>query len=66
MGSDRNDGPSSADAMAHVAMSTEQLADQERQAADRADADRATQKDRVDEGRLHGRSAGDRGTTGGA
>lgn len=54
------------DAWDRVDTSTEELAEKERQDAARADADRATQKERVEQGRLHARSEGDRGETGGA
>lgn len=47
------DPPSPDDAMSQVDVSTEHAADQERQEADRADRDSATQRDRVDEGRFH-------------
>lgn len=55
----------SRDAFAHVDRSTEDMADQERQAASRADIDSATYRERVEEGRAHNRSDRDRGTTGG-
>jgi hypothetical protein len=54
------------DAWKRVDISTEELAEKEREEAARADADRATQKERVEQGRFHSRSQGDRGKTGGA
>ena len=54
------------DAWKHVDVSTEELAERERQEAAKADADRATQKERTEQGRFHSRSQGDRGETGGA
>jgi hypothetical protein len=54
------------DAWKRVDISTEELAEQERKEAARADVDRATQKERDEQGRSHSRSQGDRGETGGA
>lgn len=52
------------DALAHTDTSTEKLADQERQDSYRQDTDSASYYDRVEEGRFHSRSEGDRGETG--
>jgi hypothetical protein len=62
---DYDDAPASSDAMADVASSTEDLAAKESETAYRQDADSATMRDRVDEGRSHARSQGDRSETGG-
>lgn len=53
------------DAWQHVDVSTEELAKKEREQAAREDADRAAKKERQEQGRLHSRSLGDRGKTGG-
>lgn len=58
--------PAGDDAWTRVDVSTEELAEQERQDAARADADAATASDRNEEGRFHSRSQGDRDETGGA
>jgi hypothetical protein len=58
-----SDPPSSDDAMSRVDVSTEHLADQERQ-NDRADRDAATQRERVEEGRFHSSEGGSRETGG--
>ncbi len=52
----------SGDALDHVDMSTEELARQENMEAARADENRgsADQRDRLEEGRSHDRSQGDR------
>jgi hypothetical protein len=52
------------DALAHVDVSTEQATDEERREAAQADTDKATERDRYEEGRLHSRSQGDRGESG--
>jgi hypothetical protein len=54
------------DAWKRVEVSTEKLAEKEREEAARADVDRATRKERDEQGRFHARSQGDRGKTGGA
>jgi hypothetical protein len=54
------------DAWDRVVISTEALAEQERKRAAQDDVDRATKKERDEQGRLHSRSQGDRGQTGGA
>jgi hypothetical protein len=54
------------DAWKRVDISTEELAEREREEAARADVDRATQKEREGHGRFHSRSQGDRDETGGA
>jgi len=51
--SQASEPPSPSDAMSGAEVSTEYLAEQERQEADRADRDAATQRERVEEGRLH-------------
>jgi hypothetical protein len=62
---DSEDTPvSSSDAWSQVDQSAEELAEQERQDAYRSDIDAATYHDRVDEGRFHSRSEGDRSETG--
>lgn len=60
------EAPQEDDALAHADVSTEDAAAEERQESYRADVDDVAQQDRVDEGRLHDRSEGDRGETGGA
>ena len=52
------------DAMDRVVMSTDQLAKAERIEASKADQDRgsASKRDALEEGRIHSRSEGDRGT----
>jgi hypothetical protein len=62
--SQSSDPPSSDDAMSQVDISTEYLADQERQSADRADSDASTQQERVDKGLFH-RNEGRTRETGG-
>jgi hypothetical protein len=59
-----DDAISPDDALAHTDQSTEELADQEYQDSYRQDTDSATYHDRVEEGRIHSRSEGDRGETG--
>lgn len=59
------DPPSADDALSQVDVSTEWAAEQERESADRADRDAATQRERVDEGRFHN-SEGRTRETGGA
>jgi hypothetical protein len=59
------DPPSTDDAMSRVDVSTEWVAEQERQSADRADHDATTQQERMDEGRFH-RNEGRTRETGGA
>lgn len=54
------------DALDHVEVSTEEIAERESQESARADADQASQGDRRDEGRFHSRSLGDRDETGSA
>lgn len=62
---DSDDDPISPDdALAHTDQSTEELADQESQDSYRQDTDSASYHERVEEGRLHSRSEGDRGETG--
>jgi hypothetical protein len=62
--SQSSDPPSSDDAMAQVDVSTEYVAEQERQDADRADRDAATQQERVDEGQFHSNEGRGRETGG--
>lgn len=59
-GPSSSDEPSGNDAARHVDTSTEEIADRERQDAARNDIDRASERDRVEEGRFHQRSQGDR------
>jgi hypothetical protein len=61
-----DDAPAGDDALAHTDSSTEHEAGREAQEASRSDVDAATQRDRVEEGRLHARDEADRSETGGA